>query len=341
MIRAIVILLVLALLLPLLAFSGIGLYHGYDVPSGLSGAWSGLMKTNQFYSVAENRPDEPASAQWRPVIWRGDLENEWLSEASGLAAAHLTRDTFFSVNDSGHDARLFAVGIDGSHKGSWPLEFSGVHDFEDMAAFQSDGKPYLLIADTGDNYYWRPKKTILIVAEPEIDGATPDRLSPSWMFTFSYPEGYRDSEAVAVDEASGKILLLSKRHIPPELFSLPLKPDAAHVTAKFEGRLIHMPQASLRDIREDPKFGRYRSSPTALAIRGRQAVVLTYRDAYVYKRRLGDEWRDAFAGRPLKIPLPEVFGLESGAISERGNRFVFVGERKYQRARTRMYEVNL
>ena len=46
---------------------------------------------------------------------------------------------------------MYAVGTDGSDYGALTLRHASNYDWEDLAVFELDDKPYLLIADTGDN----------------------------------------------------------------------------------------------------------------------------------------------------------------------------------------------
>lgn len=341
MTRLIILLLALMVVIPVALQAGYGFYRGYDVASGLTAVVKAITRQHLVYCVPENHPEEPTATEWRPVTWRGELEDETLSEASGLAASSRNRGVYFSVNDSGNEPRIFALGADGSDQGSWQLDYPGGHDFEDMAAFEWSGKPYLLVADTGDNFYWRPELTLAFVPEPDLETPPETVLETEWTYRFSFPDGYRDIEAVAVDQSDERIYLVSKRRVPPELFSLPLRPEKPHVVAAYEGRLNGIPQSSERDMREDPRWGRYRSSPTAFSMRGRTAVLLTYRDAYQYRRRPGKDWIETLKGDPARIMLPPSFGLESGEISTGGDRFIFVGERKDGVGRSGVYEVEL
>ncbi len=319
----------------------LGMSQGYDVPRGLVGAVRSVTGQDLVYSVPVVIDPEPIPAEHRRVVWTGDLANEQLKEASGLAPSYRKPDVYFSMNDSGNAAELFALRSDGTHAGVWAINYSGRHDFEDMAAFAFNGERYLLVADTGDNLYWRPVVRLLIIAEPDLDRITEEALEPAWVINLRYPDGPRDVEAVAVDEATEQVFLISKRRIPPEIFCVPLRPDEKLVTATYVGRLGALPQPSGRDLREDPEWGSYRSSPTALGMKGDKAVVITYRDGYLFSRRKGESWVDAFAKAPERIPLPHLRGLEAGTFHASENKFLIVNERKEGVGRASLYRVDL
>jgi hypothetical protein len=341
MIKYIIFFLLLLVITPYAYLAGFGFLNNMDVPSGLE------MFTKSFYDdvlvyEGETVADDEITTERKTVRWNGEVESETLAEASGLAASYLNDDVLFSINDSGHKPRLYALGVDGSDLGSWPIEFRERHDFEDMAAFRLDGKAYLLIADTGDNFNWRRQLTLVVLEEPDITTLNSETiLKPSWTFSFSYPDGYRDSEGIAVDEETRSIMLVSKRRVPAEIFTLPLKPDANHVVAQPIARLKGIPQPTPRDLREDSEYGYSRSMPTAMDIRGRKAMVVTYKDAYLFARDRRESWADAFSSLPVRIPLPDMNGLESGAFSSNGRQFFVTGEREDGVGRAGVFEVDL
>ena len=68
--------------------------------------------------------------------------------------------------------------------------------------------------------------------------------------------------------------------------------------------------------------------PTAFDINGRDAVVVTYKEAYLYRRKLGQSWPEAFSDTPDRIRLPYTYGLESVAFGSKGRYFYVTGERE-------------
>jgi hypothetical protein len=99
---------------------------------------------------------------------------------------------------------------------------------------------YLLLADTGDNGGQRRDFILHVFEEPTSlrDGT----LKPAWSIRARWADGPRDCEAVAVDAAAGKVLLVSKKRKPPELFTLPLAdPRGEWREARRIGRLPGVP----------------------------------------------------------------------------------------------------
>ena len=324
------ILLVVILLLlvaPFMALAGYGLYHSRDVPSGLRMFTAGLLGNGFVESGGNSIKAEALTVLSSPVLWMGKLESKDLPETSGLAASSTEPNLIFAVNDSGNPPGIYGLTLDGEEAGHWPIDYPYTHDFEDLAAFVLDGKPYLLVADTGDNLHWRSRLNILVFEAPSAV-TQGDSLKLAWQFSFNFPAGYRDVESVAVDPGSNSIFLISKRYVPPEVFRLPLRPSVDVVRAEPVVLLKGIPRPTETALREDPTRGAYSSMPTAFDINGRDAVVVTYRDAYLYRRKLGESWAEAFSDSPKLIRLPFISGLESVAFDARGRYFYVTGERE-------------
>lgn len=316
----------LLLLAPFVSIAGYGFYHGRDVVSGLTMFTSELLGKGFVESGTSSAKADELPLLSKPVMWMGKLESENLPETSGLAASRTEPNLLYAVNDSGNTPGIYGLTVEGDEAGHWPIDYPDTHDFEDLAAFVLDGKPYLLVADTGDNFYWRPTLDILVFEAPKAEAAG-SALQLAWQFSFDFPKGYRDVESVAVDISSNSIFLVSKRHVPPEVFRLPLQPGGELVTAESVVILDGIPRPTVRDLREDPSYGAYSSMPTAFDINGRDAVVVTYKEAYLYRRKLGESWAEAFSRLPNRVPLPDIHGLESVAFDSKGRYFYVTGER--------------
>ena len=228
-----------------------------------------------------------------------------LGEVSGLAASRRHPDTLWMLNDGGGPASVYAVSRRGSRLATLRIDGVDNTDWEDLAAFDLDGRHYLLIADTGDNGGLRRTLQLHVVEEPAtlVDAAA----KPAWSIVFRWPDGARDCEAVAVDAAAGQVLLVSKKRQPPELFALPLRPrDGALQVARPLGTLAGVPRPDADELRANARLARIRSQVTAADIApDRHAIaVLTYRDVLVYPRHGRETWAQALARPPRVHPLP-------------------------------------
>jgi len=241
-------------------------------------------------------------------------------------------------------------------EGIWArlLGSEALADWEDMASFELDGRPYLLVGDIGDNFHWRRELRLFVVAEPDLTSwarlASPrsgtsaaggsagpseaplvsGSLRPAWTLRFSYPDGPRDSEALAIDIDSESVLLLTKRNVPPELYRVPLRPPVDPDEIRIAERvaaLDTLPQPAAREFLLDPDFAESRAQPTGLDIAPRLAAVVTYGDAYLYPREPGQTWSQVFAGLPKRVALPLEPQREAGALSPNGDALYITTER--------------
>jgi hypothetical protein len=257
-----------------------------------------------FFSVNGSLADEKKSvppadkALFGNAQLTGRLGDDRLVECSGmdislacsgmdisLAAGNL----IWAINDNGHGPFIYALRIDGRSMGRVLVVGAQNRDWEGLDTFFWQGRPMILIADFGDNQEQHDTHTLYIVEEPELEG---ERYSESsavklaWRIVFSYPDHKHDAEAVSVDAAGGKVLILTKRDNPP---------------------LLLIPPPSDEDLLQN--YGKYRSQPTALDLSpdGRQAVVLTYKHAYIFNRKSHNSWAAALSGHPetVHLPLPQ------------------------------------
>ncbi|MCA1713812.1 MAG: hypothetical protein LC715_01330 [Gammaproteobacteria bacterium] len=268
-----------------------------------------------------------AAAEPPPARLAGLLLDAELDEISGLAASRRHDNLLWLIEDGGNPARLHAVSRRGRKRATFALAGATTTDWEDLAAFELDGRAYLLVADTGDNGGLRRTLQLHVVAEPSrLSGGI---LKPAWSIAFRWPDGARDCEAVAVDAARGQILLISKKRQPPELFVLPLRPRSPSVhTARALGRLLRAPRADADEQRVDPARARIHSQVTAadLSPDGRTLAVLTYRQVLLYSRRGNEPWASAIARTPERRALPWLHQAEALGWAAHGRGLYATGE---------------
>ena len=234
------------------------------------------------------------------VVRAGKIANPALVELSGLAYSQLNSNVLWAINDGNTQTLLFALGSDGADMGTVSVEDSRNRDWEDIASFKLNDTAYLLVADVGDNYSRRKTNTIYIIEEPRII-ATQLKIKTSvkvdFQIRFTYEDGPRDCEAVAVDTKQQKILLLSKRTSPVVLYQLPLK------LSKKKSTLIARRVIAVSGIMQ----------PTAMDISssGMAAAILTYNQAYLFTRHTGEDWSIAFSRKPKVLRFPALFQQEA------------------------------
>jgi len=273
----------------------------------------------------------PAHAvRWGPPEYAGLLADPELAEVSGLAASQTQPGRYWINNDGGNDAALQLIEGDGTRIANLTLADATNTDWEDLASFRLDGKPYVLVADTGDNGGIRKTLKLYVVEEPAKprDG---DRVPVAWTIEFAWPDGARDCEAVAVDPVRGEVLLVSKKRVPPELFRVPLRPkDAGVQTAELVGTLSGITQPREEELRENPVYGRYRSQVTGadLSPNGRVLAVLNYTRIYFFIRPAGKAWSPDLLGRAGALDFPWLPQAEAIAFSLDGSTLLIGGEQR-------------
>lgn len=143
------------------------------------------------------------------------LTNPQVNESSGLAKSNRQPGAFWTHNDSGDSARLFAFDGQGRVCGGCTLAEVDAIDAEDMASFVQDGVARLVFADIGDNLSQRKQIRLYFFDEPDPRGESVIR--DYQRLDVVYPEGARDCEAIAVDAVAGLVTLVSKTLLPAAL----------------------------------------------------------------------------------------------------------------------------
>ncbi len=212
------------------------------------------------------------------------LANKKITESSGIAAGRRTAGVFWTHNDSGDKPNLYAFDLRGRDLGTWQIQGIASRDWEDMASFSLGGKPWLLVADTGDNDQKCKTPMLHVIPEPRVDPNRPvagGQVGVAMTIPFFYDDGCQDCEAVGVDATSRTILLISKRG-KRTVYELPLpeKTPARPLTAKSIATL-DLGMVTAMDVSPD----------------GLRAIVATYGNLTEYARGPGESWAVAF-GRP-------------------------------------------
>lgn len=143
---------------------------------------------------------------------RGEIENNQINEASGLAAGINNPGMLWTHNDSGDKARLFLLDEYGHFKAEFKLKDIKNRDWEDIYTGPGPeaGKNYIYIAEMGDNNAVHELKYIYRFEEPKLSDESRE-ISNIEVITFIYPDGKRDAESLFVDPQTKDIYVLSKR----------------------------------------------------------------------------------------------------------------------------------
>ena len=247
-----------------------------------------------------------------------------LRESSGIAISRSHPGYFWTHNDSGSGASVYAVNEEGSVVARYRLNDAGSRDWEDIAlgpcpasfdepgsesdaetgadagadvgaepGTQAAGAPACLyVADTGNNSRDRRRLSIYIVREPDPSAGTADdrlseRVEPVRM-RFEYPDSRRDSEALAVTPDGDLLVVNRGRHRRINVYRIP----AEKVEKALEdGETVEAELTGPVPFDRDRSMGRVVTGATYLADED-QLVVRTYTS--IWKLARTDEgWMSA------------------------------------------------
>lgn len=260
----------------------------------------------------------PAAIRYGRARQLAILAGEAIDESSGIACSRRTPGVFWTHNDSGDDARIYAIDIRGRDLGSCLLSGVDAYDWEDIASFTWKGNSYLLIGDTGNNGLAAAVQMLHLVEEPPVDpqkGAGAEKIPVVRTIYYSYEDDHRNCEAIAVDPTDRTILLATKeRGGNCHVYTLPW-PDAVPEPEKaLIARRIASPGVS---------------SVTAMDVSpdGRRAVLLTYLHAYEFTRAENETWAAAFSRAPREIPVPDRLQGESICYGPEGKTLYLTSEK--------------
>lgn len=267
-----------------------------------------------------------------PII-AGQLAAPPKLETSGLAISRRSPDVLWTHDDSGGAPALYAVSTTGAAVGILRIQGVKNEDWEDLASYELDGQPWLLIADTGDNDAKRATVLLHIVAEPpreQLKAGGEWSARPTRTLQVRYEDGPRDCESVAVDVAGRAIYLLTKRESVPRLYrvDLELKDGNPITIARHVAQVSRVPQPTKAQRKEKSYLGRRRGEVTAMDFTadGSAAVVLTYGSLLYYERSPGEAWAEALARDPVLLESPGLLQVEAACFSADGQQLYVAAE---------------
>ena len=263
------------------------------------------------------------AAEFHLINQKHVIQSPAVNEASGLAVSPKDDRFLWTLNDSGGKPELYLLNTDGTDRGKVKVANTSNVDWEDIASFTLDGKSYLLIADTGDNKAVRKSCTLHILREPALpaDGQKLEgTVATEWHVDFTYDGGPRDCESVAV--VRGKIILISKRTQPPEVYELPLRAPAkkgALVLSPIGKTSVESPAGTLIPFGNQPVGMNISEDETI-------AAVVTYYGVFLFPRKPEESWADAFSHKPTPLGPHSLAQAESVAFSKDGKSIYVVSE---------------
>ena len=180
---------------------------------------SGCFSAFSTQSANDNRAAKTVSQKFGKPEIVGTINSGEITESSGLVASKCQENIFWTHNDSGDDAFIFAVNRTGEKLGTFTVKGAKNVDWEDIATLKNArGECVLYIGDIGNNVRARGELIIYIVKEPTVSAANksaskknPVTTETARVVRFDYPDIRHDAETLMVHPATGDIYVLTKR----------------------------------------------------------------------------------------------------------------------------------
>jgi hypothetical protein len=234
------------------------------------------------------------------LIALGTNKNPQISESSGLASSAYFDDAVWTINDSGNPPKLFLIRHTGKLIAEVDVDQSANRDWEALTRFTSKEQSYLLIADVGDNSRKAKGYSFYLVKEPDFSKANPKAVVRKSLeatrIQFSYPDGPKNCEAVAVDAAAKNVWLVekvyytSKQKTPPGIYVLPLQLSKTDqpLTAR---RVANFP---IRNV-----------TGMSFSSDGKRLLIRNYVNAHLYSREPNETWEQVLNRfKPTTVVMP-------------------------------------
>ena len=221
-----------------------------------------------------------------------------IKEASGLAQSGADEDVLWVHNDSGDQARLYAIMTNGERLATVTLAECYAYDWEDMArgpcSADNPDASCLYVGDIGDNQSARQYLKIHRIPEPQLSLGDHTIAKDDYdTMTIVYPDGPRDCEALVVDE-HGHIYLLTKEWNDTifRLYGSPFLPGAELVPMQF------LSEHDISDVGGTVGLVTAASYSSAL----KRLLVRTYGAAFEYQLEEGDSLAELAWLTPYNVP---------------------------------------
>lgn len=169
--------------------------------------------------TASVNPEKAKASHFEAPKTTGKIADASIDESSGIAASKCQPNVFWTHNDSGDDAFIYAIDKSGAKLGTWKVPNAENIDWEDIALFKdSAGKCFIYIGEIGDNQSKRDEHIIYRIREPkagaENASATkkePLTSDPADAIHFTYPDARHNAETLLVHPKTADIYVITKR----------------------------------------------------------------------------------------------------------------------------------
>lgn len=255
------------------------------------------------------------------------IKDDAINESSGLVASRKNAGAFWTHNDSGDDAFLYAFDKTGKKLGVWRIADAKNIDWEDLAAYTdaATGENYLFAGDIGNNERKRKDITIYKIVEPRIspDDADSSKKSPRLIqnvekIRLEYPNAPTDAETLLVNPANADIYIVGKSMVgAADIYkaSPPFDPSG-------KNQLKLVGQVAVPSITQGFLTG------GAISPDGKRLILCDYVGAYEFVLPAAKNFDEIFKAEPEKVELGERAQGEAVTYSPDGKTIYATSEKR-------------
>lgn len=238
----------------------------------------------------------------------GRLRDPLLSEVSGIVASRTQPDVYWVHNDSGDEARVFALNGKGQLLSEVRLEGAEAQDWEDIAIGPGSASgDDLYVADVGDNSLRRSWIQLYRFAEPDVSGTSSPQRIAAEIIEVGFRDGPHDVETLLVDPATGDAFLVEKA---------PLFQPRAHVGVyRIAKAVLSAGRGQAERVALIP------AGPATggdIAADGSLVAVRSYYGLLLWPRPAGVSIAQLVSGAPCTLPVPD--------LGQQGEAFAFLAD---------------
>ena len=228
-----------------------------------------------LYTATAAPPDTNDTPPWQPT---GKYIHPDIRESSGIVASRQFEGVYWTLNDSGNPATLYATKLNGELIQEIGVKGSGNFDWE---ALGIDDKNQLWIGEIGNNSRLRFDLKVVVVVEPNPFTETEAEVIAS--YPYRYPNENVDAEGLFIVE--GIPYIVSKERDRAVLYRFPaLQTDTKQVLDRV-GEFAEAKLVTGAGVSED----------------GTRLAVCTYDALWVYRGTVGDLAK-MIQGTPWHLP---------------------------------------
>ncbi len=301
------------------------------IASVAAATWSALP------SAADLRQVELPTAQWKAGTPSCQIQNDAITELSGIAASQLAIGGWYVHNDSGDGPNAYLVDENCRTRATLRVAGTVAFDWEDASSTTlPDGRPSVMFADIGDNLTVRNTIRVVEIAEPSqlVDA---DQLAidvvPYATYRISYPNDRHNAEALFVTPDRHLGIITKSESGKATVY---LSADAAS-DAQQTLQLVGVASLDLTERwPSSPAPGARQLQVTAADMTpdGTLLVIRTTARAWVWRVPgdvptdvEGDAWSQAMRQAPLTtIEFPQMTQAEAIAFDANGTNIVSASE---------------